>query len=43
MAMILSSDENTFRRKHFLFRGHSLTYVENSMNINWRKEWRILE
>ena len=23
----------------FSFRSHSLTKVENSMNVNWRKEW----
>ena len=30
--LLLSSDENTFRRKHFLFRNHSLTKVEKGMN-----------
>ena len=40
---MLSSDENTSRRKHFLFRRDSLTKVELCMNGEWRKEWRILE
>ena len=40
---LLSSDENTFRRKHFLFRNHSLTKVEISMNGEWRKDWQQME
>ena len=38
--LLLSSEENTFRRKHFLFRGHSFTKDEKAMNVNWRKEWK---
>ena len=30
--LLLSSEENTLRRKHFLFRSHSLANVENSMS-----------
>jgi hypothetical protein len=37
---LLSSEENTFRRKHFLFRRHSLTKVEICMYGEWRKEWK---
>ena len=39
---LLSSDENTSRRKHFLFRNHSLTRVELCMNVKWRKSWENL-
>ena len=37
---MLSSDENTSRRKHFLFRNPSLTKVEKRMNVKWRKGWK---
>ena len=40
---LLSSDENTSRRKHFLFRRDSLTSCEICMNVNWRKVWGIME
>ena len=43
ISPLLSSDENTFRRKHFLFRGHSLAKVGICMNGVWRKEWWIME
>ena len=39
---LLSSDENTFRRKHFLFRNHSLTEDFFDMNVKWRKEMKIV-
>ena len=39
ISPLLSSDENTFRRKHFLLRSHSLASCEICMNVNWRKDW----
>ena len=41
--LLLSSDENTFRRKHFLFRGHSLTEDVFDMNVKCRKVWKRLD
>jgi uncharacterized membrane protein len=41
--LLLSSDENTFRRKHFLFRKGALTKVESCMSGVWRKDWDEME
>jgi hypothetical protein len=41
--LLLSSAENTFRRKRFSFRSTIFTRTENNMNVSCRKNTKILE
>ena len=38
--LLHSSEENTRRRKYFLFRTLILTSGKKAMNVNWRKDWQ---
>ena len=41
--LLHSSEENTLRRKYFLFRTLILTSGKKAMNVNWRKGWEKMK